>query len=236
MALLRYSNMVDIFADDYDYANSLTHSLMLDGSWKWLPKTALFFNVQQSYVTYINDATTKPDLFPLRITAGLRGLLTEKTSAILSVGYNNAFLSSGESTGGFWGSTFVEVAGTVRPTMLSRIVAGYRHDFTTAVISSFTYNETVYLSYVQQIAGRMALDISGRYVHRNYEGVFVDPSQTGRVDNFFQVGATFDYFLRNWTYVGVAYSMLSNTADNLPPTTSADYLKQQVFVRLGITY
>ena len=175
MALLRYTNMVDIFADDYDYANSLTHSLMLDGSWKWLPKTALFVNVQQSYVAYINDATTKPDMFPLRIAAGLRGLLTDKTSAICRLGYNNAFLSSGESTGGFWGSTFAELAATIRPDELSRVVAGFRHDFTSAVISSFTYNETVYLSYVQQIAGRLALDISGRYVHRNYQGVFVDP-------------------------------------------------------------
>ena len=115
-------------------------------------------------------------------------------------------------------------------------MAGFRHDFTSAVIASFTYNETVYLSYVQQIAGRLALDISGRYVHRNYQGVFVDPSQEGRVDDFFQVGATLDYFVRNWTYVGVAYSLLSNTAHNLPPTQSADYLKQQMFVRLGVTY
>ena len=45
MGLLRYTNMVDIFADDYAYANSLTHSLMVDGSWKWLPKTAIFVNV-----------------------------------------------------------------------------------------------------------------------------------------------------------------------------------------------
>ena len=118
--------------------------------------------------------------------------------------------------------------------MLSRIVAGYRHDFTNAVIASFSYNETVYASYVQQIAGRLALDLSGRYSHRNYGGQFVDPVQmvTGRTDNFVQVGATLDYFMRNWIYAGVGYSLISNSS-NIP---AVEYLKQQMFVRLGLTY
>jgi hypothetical protein len=111
-------------------------------------------------------------------------------------------------------------------------VAGYRHDFTNAVIAAFSYNETVYASYVQQIAGRLALDLSGRYVHRNYGGAFVDPSQADRSDDFIQGGATLDYFVRNWVYFGVAYSVLSNSSN----IASVEYLKQQTFVRLGLTY
>ena len=57
------------------------------------------------------------------------------------------------------------------------------------------------------------------------------------MDDFFQVGATLDYFLRNWTYVGVAYSLISQyRAQPRRPSQSADYLKQQMFVRLGVTY
>ena len=29
---------------------------MLDGAWKWLPKTAIFVNVQQGYVYYLERA------------------------------------------------------------------------------------------------------------------------------------------------------------------------------------
>ena len=47
--------------------------------------------------------------FPLYLTAGFRGLLTEKTSAVLSVGYVNGFYSNGASTSGFLGSTFAEL-------------------------------------------------------------------------------------------------------------------------------
>jgi len=233
---LRYTNMLDILQGFYSYASTDNNYIMLDAAWKWLPKTAIFVNAQQGFVFYINDAeatlNNKDSSYPLQVTAGLRGLLTEKTSAILSLGYLNGFYSGPASTGGFLGSTFAELTFSIRPTMLSRIVAGYRHDFTNAIISSFSYNDTFYASYVHQIAGRLALDLSVRYQHRNFGGVFVDPTQAGRNDDFIQGGAVLDYFLRNWAYVGVGYSILSNNS-NLP---SVEYLKQQMFVRLGITY
>jgi len=247
--MLRYTNMVDYFQTDYlQYATSLTQTLMFDGSWRWLPKTAIYLNLQQGYVRYLDDAAeanNKTDYYPLRLTTGLRGLLTEKLSSILAIGYMNAFTSSGVSTSGFWGSTYAELAFTYRPTMLSRIVLGYRHDFDSSVISAFSYNETVYASYVQQIAGRVALDLSGRFVHRDLQGYYVsagDMVASDRVDNFAQVGATLDYFLRNWAYFGIGYSLIANSSTitqapgSMGPVPNADYTKQQVFVRAGIAY
>jgi len=237
-ATLRYTNMVDIFQGAYSFSSTDGNYLMLDGSWKWLPKTAIFLNAQQGYIFYLNEAEAavnkKESSYPLIVTAGLRGLLTEKTSATVALGYTNGFYAGNFSTGGLWGSTYLDLSAMLRPSMLSRIVAGYRHDFQNAVVASFSYNETFYASYVQQIAGRLALDLSGRYSHRNYEGQFVDPLQmaTGRTDNFVQVGGTLDYFVRNWIYLGVGYSLLSNSSN----IASVEYLKQQMFVRLGLTY
>jgi hypothetical protein len=94
---------------------------------------------------------------------------------------------------------------------------------------------------VQQIAGRLALDLSGRYVYKNYQGTqVVDPTVADRADNFFQLGASLDYFMRNWIYAGVGYAMLLNRGDVTPAmgaiVADVDYTKQQVFLRLGITY
>ncbi len=240
----RYTNMVDIYSASYAYANSMTNTLMLDVSWKWLPKTAVFVNVQQGYVFYFNDNVTvtnvvnsttnmgKASSFPLYVTAGLRGLLTEKTSGTLTLGYVNAFYSSGTSTSGFLGSTYADLNFTVRPNQLSRIVLGARHDFLNSVISNFSYEDTVYASYVQQIAGRLALDLSGRFARLDYQGNFVDPAQDGRIDHYFQVGATLDYFMRNWAYLGVGYSLLDNSSN----IAVDSYVKQQVFARIGVTY
>jgi len=120
--------------------------------------------------------------------------------------------------------------------MLSRVVLGYRHAFENSVISNFYYSETAYASYVQQIASRVALDLSGRYIYKNYQGLY-DPATLERTDNFFQVGATLDYFVRNWIYAGIGYALLLNRSDVVSTTpTDVDYTKQQVFVRVGITY
>jgi hypothetical protein len=241
--LLRYVNMIDIYDAPYTYANDVVNTLTLDVSWKWLPKTAVFLDVQQGYTSYLNSTPTtdpitgaavplKSSSFPLSVTAGLRGLITAKTSAIFSLGYVNGFYSTGGSTGGWLGSTSAKLEFTVQLTQLSRAVLGFQHAFANAVISSFSYNETAYASYVQQIAGRLALDLSGRYQYIQYEGTFVDGAQVGRVDNNILVGASLDYFLRNWAYLGVGYSLLKNSS-NIP---TDDYLKQQVFARLGVAY
>jgi hypothetical protein len=240
-AMLRYTNMVDVLQGTFSYATSMTNSVMLDASWKWLPKTALFINVSQGVVTYLESASPKQPSYPLRATAGLRGLLTERTSILVALGYLNAFYTGpGPSTSGFYGSTYADLSLTVRPTMLSRAVLGYRHGFENSVISNFYYSETVYASWVQQIAGRLALDLSGRYVYKDYQGLnLIDPNTVARTDNFFQVGAVLDYFLRNWAYAGIGYAMLVNrgSVTSLNPTVDdVDYAKHQVFVRLGITY
>src|SRR5450631_588544 len=225
---LRFTNMVNIYdnngAGAYSYANAMTNTLMLDVAWKWLPKTAIFLNVSQTYVAYLNQATATgnnlSNSYPLYVTTGLRGLLTEKTSAALTLGYVNAFYSNGASTSGFLGSTYLDLAFTARLTQLSRAVLGFRHDFLNTVISNFAYEETVYASYVQQIAGRLGLDLSGRYAYISYQGTPGDPTQVApgggnRVDNYFQIGASLDYFLRNWAYLGVGYSLVDNRSNVL---------------------
>ena len=242
-SVLRFTNMVDVYDAPYTYANDMVNTLMLDVAWKWLPKTAIFFNAQQGYIDYFNNSTTmdpvtgttvpaKVSSYPLSVTAGLRGLLTSKTSALFALGYTNGFYSGGHTTGGFLGSSYAKLEVAVQLTQLSRAVVGVQHSFANAVISSFSYNEMAYASYVQQIAGRLALDLSGRYQYIAYQGTFVDSAEAGRVDNNFMVGASLDYFLRNWAYVGVGYSLQDNNSN----FAADDYLKQQIFARLGITY
>ncbi len=252
--LLRYSNIVDIFeSSQFSYASSVTHQLLLDVSWKWLPKTAVFVQGNISYVTYLESMTPKVSSYPLHVIGGLRGLITPKLSLNVSVGYSNAFYASGATTSGIWGSTFFEAQGTMTPTPTSRVVLGYHHDFANSVISSFSYDDSVYASYVQQLGGRLAFDLSGRYSHRQYEQLLFDPTPgASRADNSISVGATLDYFIRNWIYAGVGYSLAANISDyHLPdtmvtdpatgavtriPGASVDYTKHQVFARLGVTY
>ena len=50
--LLRYTNTIDWFETEYlKAANSMGHEGMLDMSWRWLPKTALYLQVRQGYIS-----------------------------------------------------------------------------------------------------------------------------------------------------------------------------------------
>jgi len=243
---LRYTNSIDIFESKsgFSYASSLTHQLMLDVSWKWLPKTALFVQANQGYVTYLNNTQGKPASYPLRAYLGLRGLITPKLTAIVSLGYANGFYARGATTSGLFGSTYIDLQAVILPSLLNRITIGYHQDFVNSVISNFYYDYSAYLSYVQQLAGRVALDVSGRFSHRDYQGLLFDPVHS-RTDNVIVAGATLDYFIRNSIYLGVGYSLTTDLSDYLLPVppgvtggqpTPVDYVKHQVFARLGITY
>jgi hypothetical protein len=216
--------------------------MLLDVSWKWLPKTALFLQASQGYITYLYDAPpgtpNKVPSLPLRVFAGLRGLITPRVAGLLSLGYMNGFYESGATTKGVFGHTYIQAQATITPTLVSRIVLGYKHDFTNSVIGNFSYDDAVYASYGHQLAGRVAVDISGRYIRRNYQGTMLP-----RVDHAFTAGAVVDYYPRNWIYAGLGYSLFSNATDatvtaGMPgaPPIPLDYIKQQFFVRLGITY
>ncbi|HVZ71742.1 MAG TPA: hypothetical protein VHJ20_05145 [Polyangia bacterium] len=241
--MFRYTNVIDVFeATAFEYGSTVTHQLLADVSWKWLPKTAIFIDAYQGYVTYLNagaaDKAGKVDSYPLHVLAGLRGLITPKLSVNLSVGYANSFSSSGATTGGIFGSTFIEAQATYNPTLMSRLVGGYHHDFANSVISAFYYEDAIYASYVQQLGGRLAFDLSGRYAHRNYQALLFPGAgePATRVDNLFTLGATLDYFVRNWIYAGVGYSLLSNVSDYQVAGHSVEYTKHQVFARVGVSY
>jgi hypothetical protein len=244
---LRYTNTIDIFEAtsgfSFSYASSLTHQLMLDASWKWLPKTALFIQASQGYVTYLSsNPKGKVSSYPLRVYAGLRGLITPKLTVSAALGYVNAFYASGATTSGFLGSSYVDVQAIILPSLLNRITLGYHQDFVNSVISNFYYDYSVYASYVQQVAGRLALDVSGRFSHRNYEGLLFDMGNS-RADNVLIGGVTLDYFIRNWIYLGAGYGLTTDLSNSHLPGpggagtgTPVDYVKHQVFARLGITY
>ncbi|MEP6651708.1 MAG: outer membrane beta-barrel protein [Myxococcales bacterium] len=244
--LARYTNGIDIFdssssANSYAYANSMSHELMLDFSWKWLPKTAIFVQGRQGYTQYFNETTPNGPVhpsYPLHVTVGLRGLVTEKLSLGIAAGYANAFYSDGTSTSGFWGSTFVSADVAYRPMLMTLVTLGYRHDFQNSIISNFYYLDGVYASLQQQLLTRISVALSGRWEHRNFQGLAATGGVSSRVDDFFQVGATVDLSIRGGFYAGVGYSLLANSSNQvsmmgLPPP---EYLKHQVFGRLGFTY
>lgn len=243
--LVRYTNTIDWFETDYlKPANAMGHEGMLDLSWRWLPKTALYLQLRQGYISYFNSdpgmtlsATQKSSSYPLRAVVGIRGLVTEKTSVALALGYQNGFYSNGVNTGGFLGSTSAAAEVVYLPILSTRLSLGVRHDFQNSVIGNFYYSDGTYATASQQISDRFVGQLWGSYDYRRYYGL--PGAQDPRRDKFTQAGVILDYYLKTWAYAGVSYTLNVNRSDYMPmgnALAGVNYTKHQTFARVGITY
>lgn len=251
-AVLRYTNAIDIFETrEFQYANSMGHELMLDASWRWFPKTALFLSVAQGYITYLNpekaqDAQDpKYDSYPLRVMAGLRGLITEKLSLNVGVGYAAGFYQGDVENPSGLGNLAVIAEAGYRLTILTQLLLGYRHEFRNSVIGNYYNVDVGYLLLRHQLDTRLQFGAFGRYENRRYEGVrelneAMMPVDIERQDDTISAGAQFDYFVQRWFYTGIGYSLAFNESSHDDTTASTaqgfDYIKHQVFARLGVVY
>jgi len=250
--VIRFSNTIDWFEKDTQLtaANSMTNEVMLDASWRWLPKTALYVQVRQGYVLYFDPNAMgssalvsggKQSSLPLRAVFGVRGLVTEKTSIALALGYQNAFYESGVNTSssGFLGYTTAAAELIYMPIFQVRLVLGARHEFQNSVIGNFYYSDGGYTSLSYQSPMRLIGQLWGSYDYRRYRGL---PSATdvngSRNDNFIQAGATLDYHLKSWFFAGLSYTLAYNQSDApaVDFVSGANYIKHQIFARLGVTY
>jgi len=246
--LVRYTNVLDFYEESsgYGYASNMANELLLDGSWLWLPKTALFAQIAQGYVHYIgqvNPTNPKFDSYPLRALAGLRGLLTEKVSLQVGAGYSNAFYQGGVSTSGLSNlAGFIEISH--RPSLFTQLTLGYRHEYRNSVVGSFYDVDSVYLGVNQRIASRVSVLVHGKYENRRYKGTINVSGAVlpvARTDNYAEAGISADYFMQDWLYAGVGYLLLTNGSqfDNKDPrltVTGVDYVKHQVSGRIGFIF
>jgi hypothetical protein len=238
---LRYSNRLDFFEDDtYRSSKSMRNDLLLDLSWRWFPKTALFVSVQQGYVHYLADDTRKVDSYPLETAAGIRGLITEKLTAAISAGYTNGFYNDGRNPSGL-GLVSGRAELAYRPTQMTSMSVGYEHRFENSLVGNFYNTDLFHAAVRQTLSDRMVFTVFGHYEYRRFDAPadpLSDPGGLGphRVDNYLSAGASADYYLKAWAYLGVAYNVADNSSNAQYGNLRAEYVKHQVFGRLGITY
>jgi hypothetical protein len=193
--------------------------------------------VRQGYISYFNASTDpmnpKVSSLPFHVTVGLRGLLTEKTSVSLGVGYTNGFYSSGPSPSGL-GNLSASVDLAYRPTLTTSIALGYQHDFQNSLLGNYYALDGVRASFQQLLFGRLTFGASTLYQNRRFSN-----APGPRTDNFFQVGASLDVHVKSWAYLGVVYNLYSNNSDAAATTVgggTASYTKHQVLGRIGVVF
>lgn len=242
--VVRYTNLLDHYEGrDLRYASLMGHELMLDVSWAWLPRTAVFTQVAQGMITYFNKDPMKPkyDSYPFRATAGVRGLVTDKIAAQVGIGYATGFYQGPATNPTGLSNLAVAIEGTYRPTVFSTLIAGYRHEFRNSVIGDYYDVDSPYIAAGHIFASRLMTAVFTKYEYRRYAGVRDEVSgvPVARTDHTVQMGVQADYFIQNFFFAGVGYQLRVNGSNTDAATSSMvglDYLKQQILLRVGVVY
>lgn len=234
---LRYTNALDIYEDaPFSDNNNMGNELVLDAAWRWFPKTALYVQVAQGIISYLDSATTKHGSYPLHAMAGLRGLLTEKLVLHLAAGYTNAFYSGGVANLSGFGNVAIVTELTYSVSALARAGIGYRHDFRNSPQLGDYYNvDAVYVAFNQMVAGRVLSGVYARFENRGFHGTGLDAAVEGRVDQNLIGGATVDWFIHHYFFAGVGGNVSLNRG-NRGATEGAIYTKYQLLARVGVAY
>jgi hypothetical protein len=241
---LRYSNALDYFESGYSYASNMTHDGMLDASWKWLPKTAVFLQGGASFIHYLNPGAALPspnlkrgDSTQVRGLLGLRGLITSRTTLGVGAGYATAFYPAGTASPSGLSNILGQVELGYMPTLLSRLDLTLLHGFrNSAVIGDFYDLDSATLSYKHSL-GQLVASAQGAFEYRRYHH-YLDAmgNEVPRKDTLLSAGASLDYYIQKWLFAGASYSVgLARQTDDVTGA-AVPYTKQQVFARLGLAY
>ncbi|MGA7741868.1 MAG: outer membrane beta-barrel protein [Polyangia bacterium] len=231
--VLGFTNVLDVYeTDPYKVGNNMTNTGVLDLSWRWLPKTALFVQVSQGAVTYLESNSGNFASYPFSATAGLRGLLTQKLAVKLAAGYGYGFYASGAANPSGFGDVILIGEINYNMSMTTAAGLGYTHEFQNSPLIGNFYNvDAVYGSLRELVGARVAVSASGRFENRAYYGT--EAGIQGRTDKIVTAGLTADYMIQRVFYLGVGYTL------SLASTNSAsgvDYTKHVVVGRIGVLY
>jgi hypothetical protein len=240
----RYTNTLDAFdGSELSFGNRMSHHGNVDLSWKWLPKTAVYFLANVGYVHYFDSqaaAKGKHDSIPYRLMGGLRGLVTSKLTISLGVGWADAHYQ-GEGVNPAGASNLALEAGfTFNPRPLTSTAISYVHEFRDSPILGTYYDVDGVNFSVGQKVGPFQLGAGGNYEFRRYHGNFMGTALLRR-DHVLQSRVALDYQVQKWFFVGVGYTNMisrSNSGDGLTAVgvPQADFTKHMILGRVSVTY
>lgn len=148
--------VVDTF-DDFAYGDTKTIRTRLDGSWRFLPRTAVLLDARWDFREYdtANPLGTTTDSTPWRVQAGLSGAFTETLGFRLVAGWGMSLHDTTDDRSTFSG--FIGSAGLVyRPSLATLLALSYDRDFVDSLYGNFFSYDSVTMSLRQAFGTKVA--------------------------------------------------------------------------------
>jgi hypothetical protein len=242
--------------------NLMYHRFDLRGSWRFFPKTAVYIAATEILNLYTHPMSAPKynhsDSYPLRVEAGLQGLITTKLTMNIWIGYGNGFyqpppggtittVNPNTVVGGF--------ALTWKPTILSTGTLGYAHDFQNSTLGEYYDLDSAYLSWTQLI-WRFTGFLRFAYANQRYQGICknamgmvtqctgTNPTAetvSNRADNIFTLSVRVDYPFKDWLVGSIGNDANFNVSNGqlllgVAGTVPVNYIRDAVYIRLTASY
>jgi hypothetical protein len=178
--------------------SSITHELSIKNRWRFRPRTAFFTDTTLRFISYPNAARALNFLngsSPVRTRFGMSGLVTERFSTLLAIGYGASFFDQpenpstaqfdsviGQAEGTYHltpGGTGSEEAGQTTP-VLSTLTLGFLRDFQPSLLGTFFSSNKGYGRLEYWFGGRTMVRVEAYGDHVSFPPVYLN-SDTGPV-------------------------------------------------------
>ena len=219
----------------FDY---LAHTVHLDATWKFLPKTALVFDsafTSRSYIGEIEgeDGTMERPLEKfgtdnLRIMAGLAGMITPKLSLTLKAGWGDQLQNEG------FAGVIGQAEAVYRFSEQMEARAGYLRAFESHPGRSLYYSDDRVYGNVRLGFGEK-LEIIGQ---ASYDAIGFGDEAKDRSDDLVTLALGPSYRITPWLTgaVGFAHSARTTRLEEDQRSGLIDYNRQEVYARVTATY
>jgi len=202
--------------EDIAGINRMMHDFTLTNYWRFLPRTALTLSADYQIIHYDDPiqgvgSISNSNSSPLKLQAGLTGLITDRISARLIAGWGWSFHGEGDSfTGLLVDSRLTWQFGDL--TSSNSLYAGYAQSFADTTIGNFYTYYRPYAGYQQRILQRLRLNIDADMNIRHYSGT---PDFVGDMSDLLigvRAGLGFDIY--KWWSADVNYRLSMNLTDD----------------------
>ncbi len=181
--------------------NNLQNSIFTRGSWKFGPKTAVIYDANFAFISYLQQAQAFNGLLdstPLRSRLGLNGLIGSRFALSAFAGYGGSFVNTNGNAQvqqygfGYADKSFPGIIGQVEGKFfltpnpntepgnatlsVSALSLGFNRDFAQSYLGSFYGSDRGYLKFAFFFGGRALVSLEGGVGAREYPRVF---SQAG---------------------------------------------------------
>lgn len=169
----RFSGTIFESSEFTDLTN-LEHTAQTRGRWRFLPRTALMYDLRQSFISY-PSGTAKTSSHPVRAMLGVNGLVTSSFAVLAMAGWGASFYDT--PPGAPQAEDFDSIIGqlelkwylTPNPSndpgaatlTLSSLSAGFQRDFFDSYIGTYAERDRGYLNFSYFFGGRFLVILEG---------------------------------------------------------------------------